>query len=77
MDLGFDRKRQSQHDEALRSIQLVDEPTMEPLPSKKQCKRAVFNIGGLQIISRDTPVLRCHANRLSVLLDLDFEQKDY
>ncbi len=63
MDLGFDRKRQSQHDEALRSIQLVDEPTMEPLPSEKRCKREILTIVGLQMISRDTPFLRSQADR--------------
>ncbi len=73
LDLRFDRKRQSQHDEALRSIQPVDEPTMEPLPSKKRCKREIMNIVGLQMISRDTPYLRCQADRQTVLLDLDFQ----
>ncbi len=61
--LRFDRKRQPQHDEVLRGIKPVDELTMEPLPSERRCKRAVLNIVGLQMISRDTPFLRCQADR--------------
>ncbi len=51
MDLRFDRKRQPQHDEALRGIQPVGDPMMEPPPSEKHCKIEVLNIVGLQMIS--------------------------
>ncbi len=67
LGLIFDRKRQPQHDEALRGIQPVDEPTMEPLPSEKRCKREILNLVGLQMISRDTPFLHCQADRQTVL----------
>ncbi len=77
LDLRFDRKRKSQHDEALRSIEPVDEPTMDSLPSEKRCKGEILNIVGLQMISRDTPFLRCQADRQTVLLDSDFEYKEY
>ncbi len=73
LDLRFDRKRQPQHDEALRGIQPVEDPTAEPPPSEKDYKRAVLSIIGLQMISRDTPFLRCQAGQLYVLLDSDFE----
>ncbi len=63
LDLRFDRKRQPQYDDALRGIQPVEEPTMEPLPSEKRCKREILNIVGLQMISRDTPFLRCQADQ--------------
>ncbi len=63
MYLRFDRKHQPQHDEALLGIQPVDEPTMEPLASEKCRKREILNIVGLQMISRDTPFLRCQADR--------------
>ncbi len=62
LDLRFDRKRQTQHDEALRGIQPVDEPTMEPLPLEKGCKIEIVNIVSLQMISRDTPFFRCQAD---------------
>ncbi len=58
MDLRFDRKHQQQHDETLRGIQPVKDPTAEPPPSKKHYKIAVLSIAGLQMISRDTPFLR-------------------
>ncbi len=77
LDQRFDQKRHPQHDEALRGIQPVDEPTMEPLPSEKRCNRGILNIVSLQMISRDTPFLRCQADRQTVLLDSDFELKDY
>ncbi len=67
------KKGQPPHDETLRGIQPVDDPTVEPTPSKKHCKREVLNIVGLQLISRDTPFLRCQADRQSVLLGSDFE----
>ncbi len=73
LDLIFDRKRQPQHDEALRGIQAVEDPTVEPPSSEKQYKRAVLCIVGLQIISLDTPFLRCQADQQSILLDSDFE----
>ncbi len=73
LDLRFDRKRQPQHDEALRGIQPVEDPTVEPPPSAKHCKREILNIIGLQLISRDTPFLRWQADQQSVLLDSDFE----
>ncbi len=34
----------------------MNDPTVEPLPSEKHCKRDVLNIVGLQLISRDTSV---------------------
>ncbi len=71
LKLRYDRKGKLQHDEALRDIQPVDEPMMEPLPSEKRCKRE--NIFGLQMITRDTPFLRCQADRQTVLLGSDFE----
>ncbi len=73
LDLKFYRKRQPQYDEAPRGIQPVDNPTVESTPSEKNCKRAVLNIVTLQVIYRDTPFLRCQADRQSVLLDSDFE----
>ncbi len=73
LDLRFDRNRQPQPDEALRGIQPVDEPTMEPLPSEKRCKREIVNTVSLQVISRGTPFLRCQADRQTVLLDSDFD----
>ncbi len=73
LDLRFDRKRQPQHDEALRGIQPVGDPTMEPPPSEKHGKREFLNIVGLQVISRDTLFLRCQADQQSALLDSDFE----
>ncbi len=73
MDLRFDRKRQPQHDEAARGIQLVGDPTMEPPPSQKHCKREVLDIVGLQMISRDTPFLRSQTDKRSTLLNSDFE----
>ncbi len=45
----------------------------EPPPSEKHYKRAVLSIASLQIISRDTPFLRCQADQQSVLLDSDCE----
>ncbi len=77
LDLRFDRKRPPQHDEALRGIQPVGDPTMEQLPSEKHCRREVLNIVGLQMISRDTPFLRCQADKQPALLDLDFEWIEY
>ncbi len=71
LEQRFIRKGQPQHDEALRGIQPVDEPMMELLPSEKRCKSE--NIFGLQMISRDTPFLRCQADRQTVLLGSDFE----
>ncbi len=73
LNLRFNRKRQPQHDEALRDIQPVEDPTVEPPPSEKHYKRAVLSIVGLQMISRDTPFLRCQADEQSVLLNSDFE----
>ncbi len=73
LDLRFDRKHQLQHDETLRGIQPVEDPMAEPPPSEKHYKRAVVSIAGLQMISRDTPFLRCQADQQSVLLDSDFE----
>ncbi len=73
LDLRFGRKRQPKHDEALRGIQQVDDPTVEPIPSEKHYKREVLNIVGLQMISRDTPFFRCQADRQSVILGSDFE----
>ncbi len=73
----FDRKRQPQHDEALRGIQPVEDTTVEPPPSEKHCKREILNIVGLKMISCDTPFLRCQADPQSILLNSDFEQKDY
>ncbi len=73
MYLRFDRKHQTQNDDALLGIQPVDEPTMELLPSEKRCKREILNIVGLQMISRDTFFLRCQADRQTVLLYSDFE----
>ncbi len=73
LDLRFTRKSQPQHAETLRGIQPVEDPTVEPPPSEKQYKRAVLSIVSLQMISRDTPFLRCQADQQSVLLDSDFE----
>ncbi len=73
LKLRFDRKGQLQHDEALRGIQPVDEPMMEPLPSKKRCKREILNMFGFQMISRDIPFLRSQADRQTVLLGSDFK----
>ncbi len=73
LDLRFDRKHQLQHDETLRGIQPVEDPTAEPPPSEKQYKRAVLSITDLQMISRDTPFLRCQADQQSVHLDSGFE----
>ncbi len=53
----------------------MDDPTVEPTPSEKHCKREVLSIASLQMISHDTPFLRCQADQQSVLLD--FEQKDH
>ncbi len=69
LDLRFDRKRQPQHDETLRGIQPVEDPTVEPPPSEKRYEREILNIVGLQMISRDTPSLRCQADQQSVILD--------
>ncbi len=66
-DLRSDWKRYPQQDKALRGIQTVDDPTVEPTPSEKHCKREVLNIVGLQMISRDTQFLWCRADRQSVL----------
>ncbi len=55
----------------------MDDPTVEPTPSEKHSKREVLSIAGIQMISHDTPFLRCQADQQSVLLDSDFEQKDY
>ncbi len=60
-------KNQLQHDETLRGIQPVEDPTEEPPPSEKHY------IAGLQMISRDTPFLRFQADQQFVLLDSDFE----
>ncbi len=73
LDLRFDRKRQPQHDKALQGIQQLNDPTVEPIPSEKHCKREILNIAGLQIISRDIPILRCQADQRAVLLGSDFE----
>ncbi len=51
----------------------MEDPTAEPPPSEKHYKRAVLSIACLQMISRDTPFLRCQAEQQSVLLDSDFE----
>ncbi len=51
----------------------MEDPTAELPPSEKHYKRAVLSIEGVQMISRDTPILRCQADQQSVLLDLDFE----
>ncbi len=72
LDLRFHRKRQPQHDEAPRGIQLVDDPTVEPTPSEKHCKREVSNTVVPQMISRDTPFVQCQADRQSVLQGSDF-----
>ncbi len=77
LDLRINRKRQPQHDEALRGIQPVEDPTVESPLSERHYKRAVLTIVGLQMISRDTPFLRCQADQQSVLLDSDFDLKDY
>ncbi len=73
LDLRFDRKHQLQHDETLRGIQPVEDPAAEQPPSEKQYKRAALGIANLQMISRDTPFLRCQADQQSVRLDSDFE----
>ncbi len=73
LDLKFDRKRQLQLDEALRGIQPMEDPTVEPQPSEKHCKTAVLNLVVPQLISRDIPFLQCQADQQSVLLDSDFE----
>ncbi len=54
----------------------MEDPTAEPPLSETHHKRAVLSIAGLQMISRDTPFLRCQADQQSVLLDSDFESKD-
>ncbi len=41
----------------------VDDPTVEPTPSEKHCKREVLDIIGIQVISRDTPFLRWQADQ--------------
>ncbi len=72
LDLRFDRKRQPQHAKALQGIQQLNDPTVEPIPSEKHCKRDILNTAGLQIISRDIPFLRCEADQRPVLLGSDF-----
>ncbi len=57
LDQRFDHKHQPQYDEALRCIQPVKDRTVEPPPSEKHCKRAVLNIVGVQMISRDLAML--------------------
>ncbi len=71
--IRFDRKRQPQHDTALRGIHPVDVPTADQAASENHCKREVLNIVSLEMISRCTPFLRCQSDRESVLLDSDFE----
>ncbi len=76
LDLRFARKHKLQHNEMLRGTQPVEDPTAGPPPSEKHYKSAVLTIARLQMISRDTPFLRCQADHQSVLLDTDFEYKD-
>ncbi len=71
LDLRFVRKRQPQHDEALRCNQPAEDPTVEPPPSEKHCKREVLGIVSLQMIFRDTPFLQYQADRQSVILGSD------
>ncbi len=42
LDIKFYRKCKPQRNEAPQVIELVDDPMVEPLPSEKQCTRAVL-----------------------------------
>ncbi len=55
----------------------MEDPTAEPPASEKHYKGAVLSIAGLQMISRDTPFLRCQADQQSILLDSGFETINY
>ncbi len=66
LDPKFDRKRQPQQNKALRGIQPVDDPTLEPIPSEKHCQLEVLNIVSLDF-GGDTLLLRCQADWQSAL----------
>ncbi len=46
----------------------MEDPTAGPPPSEKHYKGAVLSNASLQMISRDTPFLRCQADQQFVLL---------